>query len=77
MKKTLLKGLNVLSVSLMISSCQLEPFVIDYDSAELVRKKNGNIERISCYDSKLQDFACFERKDLNTIEKCFRRSGSR
>lgn len=77
MKMTLLKGLNVLSVSLMISSCQLEPFVIDYNSAELVRQKNGNIERISCYNDKLKEFACFDRKDLSTIEKCFRRSGSR
>jgi hypothetical protein len=75
MKMTLLKGLSVLIVNLTISSCKLNPYAIDYKNAELVRKKDGKVERISCYSEKLKEYACFERKDLNRINKCIRRSG--
>ena len=64
MKKILLKGLSVLSVSLIISSCELNPYAIDTVNGELVRKQGDSVERISCFDDKLKEFACFDNKDL-------------
>lgn len=77
MKMTLLKGLSVLSVNLMMISCELEPYAIDTVKGELVRQKNDSIERISCYDDKLREFACFDNEDLNRIRKCIKRSGNK
>ena len=77
MKKTLLKGLNVLSVSLIISSCELNPFAIDTKTAELVRTKKDVVERISCYDNKANSIMCFDQDDLNIINKCMRRCGNK
>ena len=74
MKRTLLKGLIVLKMSLM-TSCVLNPFAIDSQNAELVRQlDNGRIERISCFDEKTQRIMCFDEKDLNIINKCVRRN---
>jgi len=73
MKKILLKGLIVLKMNLMMSSCVLHPFAIDTQEATLVREKdNGSIERISCYDDKASRIICFDERDINIINKCLR-----
>ena len=73
MKKIQLIVLSVLSLSLM-TSCELNPFAIDTSTAELVRTKNDSVERISCHDEKASRIICFDEKDINTINKCFKRN---
>ena len=73
MKKIQLIVLSVLSLSLM-TSCELNPFAIDTTTAELKRMKDDKLEVISCHDDKASRIICFDEKDINTINKCFKRN---
>jgi hypothetical protein len=70
MKKHHKKKLNVLVTSLIVSSCQLNPFFFDVETAEIVDKNN---KRISCHNDELKTYACFNEQDLQKINKCFKR----
>jgi len=54
----------------LISSCQdVEPYVIDTDSGEVVGKE----ERFLCTDPKAKKIACFDEKGIEIISKCLKR----
>lgn len=68
--KTHRKKLSVLVMSLIVSSCELNPFVFDTNTAEIVNKEG---KRYGCHDDRLKEFACFNKEDLQKINKCFKR----
>ena len=61
-------------MSLILTSCKgINPYVFDTQKAEIVRLNGEDIERISCYEEKLQRFACFNENDLKIINRCIKR----
>ena len=65
-------------MSLTLTSCRaLNPYVFDTTQGEIVRSKDNQIERISCYEEKLNRFACFNQKDLQIINRCMKRCNNK
>lgn len=74
MKKALLSAKNALIMSLILISCKpINPYVFDTEKGEVLRQNGDDIERYSCFDEKLNRFACFNQKDLQIINKCLKR----
>lgn len=67
------KGLSVLSIILIVSSCDLHYWAIDDVNGELV-SSDPKAEPISCFSEAARDFTCVDSETLAELKrKCKKR----